>query len=100
MPVAVENLFAIQEARLLAAEIGAEVVTLRGGKLTLSPVRLDSADVRDLKQRMPRAIYSVNAREVSCRLEPPQSDSNAQVTMREGLEVLAAILDGRRAHAA
>jgi transcription-repair coupling factor (superfamily II helicase) len=100
LPDPVDNLFAIQEARLLAAEIGAEVVTLRGGKLTLSPVRLDSADVRDLKQRMPRAIYSVNAREVSCRLEPPQSDSNAQVTMREGLEVLAAILDGRRAHAA
>jgi hypothetical protein len=95
----VDNLFAIQEARLLAADLGAEVVALRAGKLTVSPLRLDSGEVRELKQRMPRALYSVNSREVSCRLEP-QSDSNAQVTMRQGLEVLAAILDGRRAHAA
>jgi hypothetical protein len=47
---------------------------------------------------MPRAIYSVNAREVSCRLEPPQGAE--RVSMRQGLELLAAILDQRRARAA
>jgi transcription-repair coupling factor (superfamily II helicase) len=99
LPDPVDNLFAIHEARLLAAELGAEVVALRGGKLTVSPLRLDSAEVRELKQRAPRAIYSVNAREVSVRLEP-QSGSNGRVRMREGLEMVAAILDARRATAA
>ena len=99
LPEPVDNLFAIHETRLVAAELGAEVVALRSGKLTVSPIRLDSAEVRELKQRVPRAIYSVNAREVSCRIEP-QSDSNNRVAMRQGLEVLAAILDGRRALAA
>jgi hypothetical protein len=65
----------------------------------VSPLRLDSAEVRELKQRAPRAIYSVNAREVSVRLEP-QSGSNGRVRMREGLEMVAAILDARRATAA
>ena len=59
LPDAVDNLFAIQESRLLAAELGAEVVALRGAKVTVSPMTLDSEDVRGLKQRMPRAIYSV-----------------------------------------
>jgi hypothetical protein len=95
----VDNLFGIHEARLLAAELGAEVVTLRGGKVTVGPLRLDSHDVRVLKERAPRAIYSVAAREVSARLEP-QSGSKQRPGMREGLEILAAILDARRAHAA
>ena len=83
---------------LLAAELGAEVVALRGAKATVSPLRLDSDEVRGLKQRLPRAIYSVAGREVSCRMEPqPGSD---RVSMRQGLELLAAILDQRRARAA
>jgi transcription-repair coupling factor (superfamily II helicase) len=98
LPDAVDNLFAIQEARLLAAELGAEFVSLRGAKLTLSPLRLGSDEVRGLKQRLPRAIYSVAAHEVSCRFDP---EPGAQrVSMRQGLEVLAAILDERRARAA
>jgi hypothetical protein len=55
--------------------------------------------VRELKQRAPRAIYSVASREVSARLES-QSGSKERPRMREGLEMLTAILDARRAHAA
>ena len=99
LPEPVDNLFAIQEARMLAAELGAEVVSLRGGKLTVGPLRLDSGQVRDLKRLTPRALYSVNAREVSCRLDP-QPPSNQRPGMRQGLEVLAAIIDARRASAA
>jgi transcription-repair coupling factor (superfamily II helicase) len=98
MPDPVDNLFAIQEARLLAGELGAEVVALRGGKLTISPVRLDSGQVRALKERAPRAIYSVSSREVTCRIDAEQGERRPR--MRQGLEILAAILDARRAHAA
>ena len=59
---------------------------------------MNSDEVRGLKQRMPRAIYSVNAREVSCRLDPVEGAD--RVSMRQGLELLAAILDQRRARAA
>jgi transcription-repair coupling factor (superfamily II helicase) len=98
LPDAVDNLFAIQEARLLAAELGAEVISLRGAKLTVSPLRLGSDEVRGLKGRLPRAIYSVDRHEVSCRFEPLAGAQ--RVSMRQGLEVLAAILDERRTRAA
>jgi transcription-repair coupling factor (superfamily II helicase) len=98
MPEPVDNLFAIHEARLLAGELGAEVVALRGGKFTVSPIRLDSHHVRSLKQRMPRAIYSVSSRDVSCRIEPEHGERRPR--MRQGLEILAAILEARRENAA
>ena len=69
MPDPVANLLAIPEARLLAAELGADTVAFRGGRLTVGPLQLGSADVRALKQRVPDALYTVAKREVSCRLE-------------------------------
>jgi transcription-repair coupling factor (superfamily II helicase) len=96
MPEAVENLLAIQEARLLASELGAEYVTLRGGKLVVGPLSLSASEVRELRGRVPRALYTVARREVTARLEAAEGRPG----MREGLEVLAAILDARRALAA
>ncbi|MGZ4431232.1 MAG: transcription-repair coupling factor, partial [Gaiellales bacterium] len=98
LPDPVENLFAIQEARLLASELGAETVALRGGKLTVGPLVLSASEVRELKARVPHALYTVAAREVTCRLEP--GPGAERVRMRQGLEVLAAILEARRALAA
>ena len=46
-------------------------VALRGGRLTVSPVQLGGAEVRELKSQVPGALYTVATREVSCRLEPP-----------------------------
>jgi transcription-repair coupling factor (superfamily II helicase) len=98
MPPAVENLFGIQEARLLAAELGADVVTFRGGKLTISPIVLGSPEVRELKNRFPRALYTVASREVSCRMDPAADGGKAH--MRNVLQILDAILDMRRTVAA
>jgi hypothetical protein len=84
---------------MLAGELGAEVVVVRGAKLTVSPLRMDSAQVREMKQRVPQAIYSVATREVSSKLEL-QPNSNRRPNMREGLEVLAAIIESRRQTAA
>ncbi len=98
MPVAVENLFAIQEARLLAAELGADVVAFRGGKLTVSPVVLGSSEVRELKSRYPRALYTVASREVSCRLDV--SGGGERPHMHNVVQILDAILETRRIVAA
>jgi len=98
LPPAVDNLFAIQEARLLAAELGADVVAFRGGKLTVSPVVLGSSEVRELKGRHPRALYTVASREVSCRVDLPTQGGKAH--MRNAVQILDAILDTRRTVAA
>jgi transcription-repair coupling factor (superfamily II helicase) len=98
LPPMVENLFAIQEARLLAAELGAEVVAFRQGRLTVSPVQLGSPEVRRLKELQPRALYTVARREVSCKVDPPKDSE--KVGMRQAVEILAAILEARAALAA
>jgi transcription-repair coupling factor (superfamily II helicase) len=97
-PEPVENLIAIQEARLVAAELGADSVTLRGGRLTAGPLVLGSTQVRELKERCPQAIYTVSSREVGCRIAP--ATPGEKLTMRQGLEVLDAIVESRRAAAA
>ena len=93
MPDPVANLLAIAETRLLAAELGADTVAFRGGRLTVGPLQLGSADVRALKQRVPDALYTVAKREVSCRLE---SSVGGGLAMRQVAEILAAILESRR----
>ena len=52
-PEPVANLLAIQELRLVAAEMGWPSVTLRGGTFTVGPVALGSAEVRALRERFP-----------------------------------------------
>jgi transcription-repair coupling factor (superfamily II helicase) len=98
VPDPVENLIAIQEARLIAAELGADQVTFKGGKLTVSPVQLSSSDVRALKESHPQALYTVARHEVSHRNIPINSSS--QLPIRDALEILDAMVEIRRDHAA
>jgi transcription-repair coupling factor (superfamily II helicase) len=98
LPEPVANLLSIQEARLIAAELGAESVTLRGGRLTVGPLVLGSAEVRELQRALPGALYSVTSREVGVRLAP--AAGAAKPGMREGLEALDAIVAARRSVAA
>jgi len=90
VPEPVQNLLQLQEARLAAAELGAEAVTLRGGRMTVAPLALTSAQVADLKRVAPNALYTVARREVSRPVAGP-----SQV-----LETLDAILEIRREAAA
>jgi len=98
VPGPVENLIAIQEARLIAAELGADQVTLRGGRVIAGPIVLNSAQVRALKELAPQAVYAVSPRTVTCRFS--QAVPEGKLTMRQGLEVLDAIVESRRASAA
>jgi transcription-repair coupling factor (superfamily II helicase) len=90
VPEPVANLLHLQEARLAAGELGAETVTLRGGRMTVAPVALTSAQVAELKRVAPNALYTVARREVS---RPVSGASQV-------LETLDAILEIRRAVAA
>jgi hypothetical protein len=73
-------------------------VTLRGGRLTVGPLVLGSAEVRELQRALPGALYSVTSREVGVRLAP--AAGAAKPGMREGLEALDAIVAARRSVAA
>jgi transcription-repair coupling factor (superfamily II helicase) len=98
LPEPVANLLAIQELRLVAAEMGMAVAMLRGGTFTAGPVALGSAEVRRLRELFPAVRYSVATRELSLRpvVEPPATRPG----VLQGLELLDAIIDIRREIAA
>ncbi|MDQ4082320.1 MAG: transcription-repair coupling factor [Actinomycetota bacterium] len=67
VPDPVENLFAIQEAKLKLARLGADYLVFRGGKATVGPLVLGSAELRELRRTADTAVYSAARREVSRR---------------------------------
>jgi transcription-repair coupling factor (superfamily II helicase) len=90
VPEPVGNLLLLQEARLAAAELGAETLALRGGRMAVAPLTLTSAQVAELKRAAPNALYTVARREV---MRPVLGASQV-------LETLDAILEIRRVVAA
>jgi transcription-repair coupling factor (superfamily II helicase) len=69
VPEPVENLFAIQEAKLKLARLGADYLVYRGGRATVGPLTLGSIELQLLRAAAPTAIYSTSKREVSLRVE-------------------------------
>jgi transcription-repair coupling factor (superfamily II helicase) len=69
VPEPVANLFAIQEAKLKLARLGADYLVFRGGRATIGPLSLGSAEFRALRELLPTAVYSTERREVSLRVE-------------------------------
>ena len=57
MPEPVENLFAIQEAKLKLARLGADYLVFRGGRLTVGPLVLGSDELRELRAAIDTAVY-------------------------------------------
>jgi transcription-repair coupling factor (superfamily II helicase) len=87
LPEPVENLFAIQEAKLKLAKLGADYLVFRGGRVTVGPLALASAEVRALVGSAPTVIYSTQKREVSLRVE----------SLEDALELPDAIVQARQA---
>jgi transcription-repair coupling factor (superfamily II helicase) len=67
LPEPVENLFAIQEAKLKLALAGADYLVFRGGRATVGPLVLGSAELRELRAHDPTIVYTSGKREVTLR---------------------------------
>src|SRR6266542_1867963 len=87
VPEPVEHLFAIQEAKLKLATLGADFLVYRGGRATVGPLVLGSGELRTLRGRIDTAVYSTGNREVSLRAP----------TFGGAVELVDAILAARQA---
>jgi transcription-repair coupling factor (superfamily II helicase) len=87
LPEPVENLFAIQEAKLKIALVGAEYLVFRGGRITIGPLVLGSEELRELRERAATAVYTSGRHEVAMRKDD----------FREALELVDAIVEARAA---
>jgi transcription-repair coupling factor (superfamily II helicase) len=87
VPEPVENLFAIQEAKLKLARLGADYLVFRSGRAVVGPLVLGSAELRELRTLSDTAVYSGARREVTLRGDG----------FDRALELVDAILDLRLA---
>ena len=78
-PEPVENLLAIARARIKLGAAGARVATVRGARLTVSPIELDSAGVRELRERLPTAVYESGRTQVSVRVSEERGQRFADI---------------------
>jgi len=87
LPEPVENLFAIQEAKVKVARLGADYVVFKAGRATVGPVELGSGELRALRRDVSTAVYTTARREVTVRGEE----------FGEAIRLVDAILDARQA---
>jgi transcription-repair coupling factor (superfamily II helicase) len=85
-PQEAENLLALQRARIELQLAGARSVELRGGRLSVAGVELDSERAAALRERLEGALYEWRERTASVRVpEEPQARLAAVLALAEAL---------------
>jgi transcription-repair coupling factor (superfamily II helicase) len=74
LPDPVENLISMQNARIKFAKAGAKVVTFRSGRLTVSPIELDSSGLKSLRSELAEAVYESGRSTVTVKV-PDESQA-------------------------
>jgi transcription-repair coupling factor (superfamily II helicase) len=68
VPDSLQNLIALQQARIKLGEAGARAVSFRAGRLAVTPVDLDAERARRLKEAIPEALYEPGRAQFSLRV--------------------------------
>ena len=68
VPEPLGNLLALQRARIKLGQAGARAVSIRGERLAVTPIELDSARARRLREQLPEALYESGRSQVSVRV--------------------------------
>jgi transcription-repair coupling factor (superfamily II helicase) len=90
MPEALENLLALQRARIKFGQAGARTVSFRGDRLAVVPIELDSAHARRLREELPEALYESGRSQVSVRV--PRDGSERFPAVVRAADVLLALM--------
>src|SRR5688500_2317076 len=80
------NLVSLQQARIRLGEAGARVVTLRGGRLTVTPIDIDKAAAARLREAVPASTYEPGRSQVTVTVpEEPGEQFPAVVRAADAL---------------
>jgi transcription-repair coupling factor (superfamily II helicase) len=90
LPEPLENLLALQRARIKFGQAGARTVSFRGDRLAVVPIELDSKRARRLREELPEALYESGRSQVSMRV-PKEGDERFPRVVRAA-DVLLAIM--------
>ena len=68
VPEPLANLISLQEARLKLGSVGARAVTFRGDRFAVTPLDLDSAGAKRVREEIPGAVYESGRSQLSIRV--------------------------------
>jgi transcription-repair coupling factor (superfamily II helicase) len=68
VPEPLDNLIALQQARIKLGQAGARAVSFRGGRLAVTPIELDSVRAKKIRQEIPEALYESGKSQLSMRV--------------------------------
>ncbi|MGH2763791.1 MAG: transcription-repair coupling factor, partial [Thermoleophilaceae bacterium] len=68
VPEPLDNLIRLQDARIKLGRAGARSVDFRGGRMSVTPIELDSRGSAKLRERVPEAVYESGRSTVRVRL--------------------------------
>jgi transcription-repair coupling factor (superfamily II helicase) len=89
VPEPLENLLALQRARIKFGEAGVRTVSFRGDRLAVTPVELDSGRAKRLHEELPEALYESGRSQVSVRV--PMDGKERFPSVVKAADVLLAI---------
>jgi transcription-repair coupling factor (superfamily II helicase) len=90
VPEPLGNLLALQRARIKFGQAGARAVSFRGDRLAVTPIELDSARAKRLREELPEALYESGRSQVSVRV--PTDGKERFPTVVRAADVLLAVV--------
>ena len=90
LPVPLENLIALQQARIKFGQAGAQAVSVRGDRLAVTPLELDSVRAKAIRAEIPEALYESGKSQLSVRL--PRADAERFVAVVRAADVLLSVV--------
>jgi transcription-repair coupling factor (superfamily II helicase) len=90
LPEPLENLISLQIARIKLGQAGATTVSLRAGRLAVTPIELESVTARALRREIPGSLYEAGKSQFSVRVpNEPSEQFPAVIAVADAL--LAAV---------
>jgi transcription-repair coupling factor (superfamily II helicase) len=90
VPEPLENLLALQRARIKFGQAGARTVSFRGDRLAVVPIELDSKRAKRLREELPEALYESGRSQLSVRV--PKEGRERFPTVVRAADVLLAVM--------
>jgi transcription-repair coupling factor (superfamily II helicase) len=90
VPEPLENLLALQRARIKFGQAGARTVSFRGDRLAVVPIELDSRRAKWLREELPGAVYESGRSQVSLRV--PKEGKERFPAVVKAADVLLAVM--------
>jgi transcription-repair coupling factor (superfamily II helicase) len=89
VPEPLENLLALQRARIKFGQAGARTVSFHGDRLAVVPIQLDSRRAKALREQLPDALYESGRSQMSMRV--PKDGKQRFPSVVKAADVLLAL---------